>query len=174
MHFGNIKTSRLILRPTTEADAVRAFEIQSDWDTVRKLRMASYPPNQENMDAWFREHANERIEGTAYRFAVELYGYVIGIADIDEIRGSAGEIGYWLDKRYWGKGYASECAEALVKFAFETLDISYIRTGHAVDNPTSGKVLQKLGFRKTEEEMLWYPARGEYAKHQFYSLERSN
>lgn len=54
MYFGNTKTSRLILRPTTEADAVRTSEIQSDWDTVRMLRMASYPPNQENMDAWFK------------------------------------------------------------------------------------------------------------------------
>lgn len=172
MYPNSIKTARLVLRPTTEADAERAFQIQNDWDTVRMLRMAEYPPTRNNMYAWFKEHENERVEGTAHRFAMELNGYVIGIADIDEIEGTSGEIGYWLDRAYWGKGYASEAAQALVEYAFETLGLTKLSTGHAIDNPASGKILRKLGFRETRRVSVEYPVRGDCVVHQFYKIDR--
>ena len=57
------------------------------------------------------------------------------------------EIGYWLGKPYWGKGYATEAGQALLGYGFETLNLYRIHASHFVGNPASGRVMQKLGMR---------------------------
>ena len=142
-----METERLVLRPTSAADADRAFEIQSDWEVTRMLRMASFPPDREEIERWFAGHRREWAEGTAYRFAIEREERVIGIVDLDEIDGGEGELGYWFERAAWGRGYASEAARAVVRFAFDDVGLTGLRSGHAADNPASGAVLRRLGFR---------------------------
>lgn len=164
-------TDRLLIRPTIEADVIRAFEIQNQRDVSWMLRMASYPPDLDALQTWFCEHPNEWSDGTAYRFAIELDGYVIGIVDIDEISNHCGELGYWLDQSYWGKGYATEVADVVVQFAFKKLGISLLISGHAMDNPASGRILQKIGFKPTRREWQHYLSRGgKRVQHQSYVL----
>lgn len=59
------------------------------------------------------------------------------------------ELGYWLARPYWGLGFATEAASALLRAARESLRIERIHSGHFADNPASGRVLRKLGFRPT-------------------------
>lgn len=165
-----LTTDRLALRPTTPADAQRAFEIQSDWDVTRMLRMAQFPPDADDMAGWFGEHRQEWIAGTAFRFAIERQGRMIGLVDLDEIDGEEGELGYWLEKPSWGQGYAFEAAQAVVAFAFEQIGLARLKTGHAADNPASGKVLLKLGFRPEKAMRKPSRSRGEEILHQSYSL----
>ncbi|WP_100489149.1 GNAT family N-acetyltransferase [Sporolactobacillus pectinivorans] len=56
------------------------------------------------------------------------------------------EIGYHLKSRYWGKGYATEAAGAVIRYAFDTLEADNLFAGHHPDNTASRNVLQKLGF----------------------------
>ena len=165
-----LATDRLLLRPTTPADAQRAFEIQSDWDVTRMLRMAQFPPDLEDMTGWFAEHPQEWIAGTAFRFAVERNARMIGLVDLDGIDGEQGELGYWLEKPSWDQGYAFEAAKKVVAFAFEQLGLARLKTGHAADNPASGKVLLKLGFRPQQAMRKTSRSRGEEILHQSYSL----
>ena len=165
-----LTTDRLALRPTTPADAQRAFEIQSDWDVTRMLRMAQFPPDPDDMTGWFGEHRQEWIAGTAFRFAIERRGRMIGLVDLDEIDGEEGELGYWLEKPSWGQGYAFEAAQAVVSFAFEQVGLARLKTGHAADNPASGKVLLKLGFRPEKAMRKASRSRGEEILHQSYNL----
>ncbi|GAU80269.1 50S ribosomal protein acetyltransferase [Bosea sp. BIWAKO-01] len=128
-------------------DADRAFEIQSDWEVTRMLRMASFPPDRAGIAQWFADHEREWAAGEAYRFAVELQGRAIGVIDVDEISQGEGEFGYWFEQASWGRGYASEAAKAVVDFAFRAIGLSQLLSGHAADNSASGHVLLKLGFR---------------------------
>jgi ribosomal-protein-alanine N-acetyltransferase len=112
-------TDRLVLRPTSAADADRAFEIQSDWLVTRMLRMASFPPDRHEIRRWFADHQREWLAGEAYRFAVELEGKMIGVVDVDRIAQREGQLGYWLEQAAWGRGYAFEAALAVTCFAFE-------------------------------------------------------
>jgi RimJ/RimL family protein N-acetyltransferase len=139
-------TPRLVLRPTEPEDAARLCEIRSDWDVTRMLRMADWPPDPVAMQAWVASHPAEWARGEAYRFAVLFEGRLIGQADIDEIAGGEGDLGYWLERPTWGAGLASEAARALVEFAFGDLALRRIRSGHAVENVASGRILEKLGF----------------------------
>ncbi|MGG6894282.1 GNAT family N-acetyltransferase [Rhizobium sp. BR 315] len=96
----HIQTARLLLRPTSETDANRAVEIQSDWNVARMLSNATYPPDLKDIADWFSSHGREWDEGTAYRFAIEREGRMIGIVDVDCIVGSEGSLGYfgWKDR----------------------------------------------------------------------------
>ena len=169
-----LKTPRLRLRPTEPGDAARFLEIQSDWQVMRMLRAASYPPTLESLAAWLGSHAGEWSDGAAYRFTVMEEGRVIGCADVDEIESGHGDLGYWLEAPAWGRGLATEAATALRDFAFGTPGLETLLSGHAADNPASGFfVLLKLGFRRTGEATLWsIPRQTEILQRQ-YRLDRT-
>jgi RimJ/RimL family protein N-acetyltransferase len=155
-----IATERLVLRPSTIEDAGRAFEIQSDWDVARMLRMAAFPPDRQEMRTWFAEHRREWLEGKAFRFAVNLDGVTIGVADLDDVKQGCGDLGYWFEQRVWGRGYAVEAAHAVVRFAFEEVGLTKLIAGHAADNIASGKVLARLGFKKLNAVEVTSRSRG--------------
>jgi [ribosomal protein S5]-alanine N-acetyltransferase len=167
-------TDRLVLRPTNVLDAGRAFEIQSDWEVTRMLRMASFPPNQEQITQWFADHPREWAAGQAYRFGVELRGMLIGVVDIDEIGRGEGELGYWFDRANWGQGYASEAARAVVRFAICDVALQRLRSAHAVDNPASRGVLLKLGFRPLDTVQRISRSRGAEIMQRRYILANPN
>ena len=172
IHRSSIETARLRLRPTSAADTKRASEIQSDWAVTRMLSNASYPPNENNIKDWFSSHQREWAEGSAYRFAIEQGERMIGVVDVDGIVGSAGSLGYWLEREAWGKGYAFEAAQALIGFVFNDAGLSSLESGHASDNTASGRVLTKLGFRQVGSRELFSRARCETIVQCCYVLER--
>jgi RimJ/RimL family protein N-acetyltransferase len=170
--FRSIKTDRLTLRPTRPADAKRAFEIQSDWEVTRMLRMASFPPDRQEIGQWFADHEREWSAGEAYRFAVERDERMIGMVDVDEIAGDQGSLGYWLDRAVWGQGYAVEAAFAVIVFAFTEARLLTLSSGHAQDNPASGRVLAKLGFAPLDTISCFSRSRGENVLQSPYILRR--
>lgn len=165
-------TARLTLRPFELEDAARAVEIQSNWNVTRMLRMAPWPSTLPLMRDWLATHAAEWRAGTGYRFAIVHRGRLIGCADVDEIGGGQGVIGYWLDEAAWGRGFASEAARAVIDFAFDQLGLERLRSGHAADNPASGHVLQKLGFRRCGELRAWSRSRQAEIEQLHYDLGR--
>ncbi|MEO8684239.1 MAG: GNAT family N-acetyltransferase [Devosia sp.] len=142
-----LATARLRLRPSVSGDAVRAFAIQSDWDVTRMLSMASFPPNLDDLTAWFATHEQEWTEGNAYRFAVERDGAMIGLVDLDQVTATEATLGYWLEQAAWGRRFGLEAAQAIVQFAFAELRLERLKAGHAADNRASGRILMRLGFR---------------------------
>ena len=57
------------------------------------------------------------------------------------------ELGYWLGVPYWGHGYATEAATAVVRYGFEQLKLNRIFATYFTHNPASGKVLRKIGMK---------------------------
>lgn len=165
-----IRTERLTLRPSSLADADRAFEIQSDWEVTRMLRMASFPPDREATRAWFTDHEREWLAGEAYRFGVDIGGRMAGLVDIDEIANGKGDLGYWFEQAAWGQGYAFEAAQAVVRFAFADAGLSMLKSGHASDNPASGRVLTRLGFVPADIVERFSRPRGENIEQRHYTL----
>ena len=56
------------------------------------------------------------------------------------------ELGYNIMKKYWNRGLTTEASKAMIRFAAQKLEIRSFFSGHAKDNPASGRVLEKLGF----------------------------
>jgi RimJ/RimL family protein N-acetyltransferase len=162
---------RLTLRRFTVADAPLVCAIQANWNVTRMLRMAPFPPDPDDIAAWLAGHDAEWAAGIAFRFAVEAEGRLVGCADVDEIAGGAGEIGYWFEETTWGRGYASEAAAAVVAFAIGKLGLRRLESGHAADNPASGRVLARLGFHPVGDTMRWYRSRQREVLHRAYRRE---
>src|SRR3546814_7093655 len=57
-------------------------------------------------------------------------------------------MGYWIARPYWGLGFATEAGRQLLHIA-RAMNLPKLSAGHFVDNPASGAVLRKLGFRPT-------------------------
>ena len=70
------------------------------------------------------------------------------------------EIGYWLGKPFWGSGYATEAARRRSRAPSRTLKAETLKAGWFHDNPASGHVLAKLGFRPAGEEERSCVSRG--------------
>ncbi len=165
-------TPNLALRPSEAADAETGFAIQSNWNVTRMLRMASFPPDRKDIGAWFADHPREWASGEAYRFAIERDGRMVGLADLDEIGDRAADLGYWIEPSAWGRGTASAVGEFMVRFAFAVLDLARLRSGHATDNPASGRVLTKLGFQPIDIVPVQSRPRGAEILHRRYVFDR--
>ena len=168
----HLTTARLLLRPTDALDAGRAFDIQSDWSVTRMLRTARFPPDRLEIQRWFADHPREWHQGEAYRFSVEREGKLIGLVDIDEINAAWGDLGYWFAATAWGQGYASEAAQAVVRFAFEKVGLLGLRSGHAGDNAASRNILLKLGFCEVDTVRVKSRSREENIIQYRYALHR--
>ena len=144
-------TERLLLREFVEGDWPAVLSYQQD---QRYLR---YYPWAERTEADARElvamflgwqHEEPRRR---FQLAIELIdeGSLIGNCGIRRKPGNDWEadIGYELDPRYWGTGYATEAARALVNFGFNALGLSRISSWCIADNVASALVLERLGFR---------------------------
>ena len=129
------------------------------------LRMASFPPDRGDIGRWFADHAREWETGQAYRFAIEHEERMIGVIDVDE-----GSLGYWIDRSAWGQGYAYEATSAVVRFAREHVGLLKLTAGRAYDNPASGRILCKLGFRSVDVVPRFSRPRGETIMHHRYEL----
>jgi RimJ/RimL family protein N-acetyltransferase len=68
------------------------------------------------------------------------------------------ELGYWIARPYWGQGFATEAGRALLANARDTLRLKRLDAGHFLDNPASGRVLAKLGFKPTGATRARYSA----------------
>ncbi|MEO3768639.1 GNAT family protein [Streptomyces sp. B8F3] len=144
-----LHTARLHLRPFTEADADHLFALHS---STHVMRYWDSPPwteraRAERFLARCREMADE---GTGARVAVDrasdgaFVGWC-GLTSFDPDYRSA-SLGYCLDPPMWGHGYATEAAHALLRWAFDTLDLNRVQAEADTRNAASGRVLEKVGF----------------------------
>ncbi|HWH22621.1 MAG TPA: GNAT family N-acetyltransferase [Allosphingosinicella sp.] len=145
------RTERLLLRPGWAEDAPALAKAIGEEAIVRNLASAPWPYDLEHARAFL---ATERRADEAVflifrrtRGAPQLIG-TIGIGDLPS---GGKELGYWIGRPHWGLGYATEAARAVVEIAREALRLETLSASHFLDNPASGRVLEKLGFRPTGE-----------------------
>ncbi len=151
-----LRTRRLKLRAVCADDIPAFVPLLNDFDVVKNLAPVPYPYSEADGRAFITHTEQRRAARLVVNYAVLLAdGTFIGFctANIEDEESKPGdgtrELGYWYGKPYWGQGYATEAAEAVVEHAFEDLRTKALISGWFVDNPRSGHVLEKLGFVKT-------------------------
>ena len=102
---------------------------------------------------WRRRSRNGRLDGILKREPRLVGG--IGLADLDDGPAEQAELGYWIARADWGRGYATEAARAVLDLAFHGLRLRRIEAGHFIDNTSSQRVLAKLGFAAKGSRMLY-------------------
>ncbi|MFN3387631.1 MAG: GNAT family N-acetyltransferase [Allosphingosinicella sp.] len=165
------RTQRLLLRPGWSQDTEAFHAAIRDEGIVRNLASAPWPYTLADARAFL---ATERkpSEPASLIFlrgagAPELVG-VIGIGPRPD---GEMDLGYWIARAHWGRGYATEAGRAVIAMARDSLRMTRLSAGHFVDNPASGRVLEKLGFRPTGRIVPRYSAgRGASAPCRLYEL----
>ncbi|MEZ4864496.1 MAG: GNAT family protein [Caldilineaceae bacterium] len=144
-----LHTVRLRLRPFTEADTDTIYALMSN---ATVLRYWDAPPWRERTqaDRFIARCQQMAQEGSGVRLAIErtVDGVFIGWCTLmkwDPAYRSA-MIGYCLAEKAWGQGFATEAADAMLQWAFDTLDLNRVQSGADTRNRASERVLEKLGF----------------------------
>jgi ribosomal-protein-alanine N-acetyltransferase len=149
-----MKTARLTLRPLFRNDAARIAMLGGDWDVARMTGRIPYPYSEDAALHWVSDLADGEIV-----FGIELGGFLIGICGYSPLGDGSAELGYWIGKPYWGEGFATEAAEALMAYGFTRGGVKRFTCCHFTDNPGSARVAAKLGFRSTGPCTGWSEAR---------------
>ena len=124
-----METNRIILRPWRDSDAETLFKWASDPDVGPRAGWAPHQSVEESLE-------------------------IIRTVFNDAARENEPLIGYWLAKPYWNKGICTEALQLMLDHIRQTTDIKSLISGHFVDNPASGRVMEKCGFVPTGETCI--------------------
>jgi ribosomal-protein-alanine N-acetyltransferase len=144
-----LHSARLRLRPFTPADTEAIFALHT---SPRVVRYWDAPPWRERAQAERFVAVCTQIEqeGTGARLAIERAADGVFIGWCCLVNWNPGcrsaTMGYCLDDAAWGQGFATEAAAALLRWAFDTLDLNRVQAAADTRNTASGRVLEKLGF----------------------------
>ena len=155
------ETERLRARPIELSDAPRVTELFQEKDLAWNLGRAPWPYALKDAENWLKIVARQWAAETEFPFAILKDDTLIGCCGIVQIDAEQNiwEIGYWVGKPYWGKGYVTEASIGLLDWAERELGITRFVSGHIFDNPASGRVLEKLGFELAGEIEMYVKGR---------------
>jgi len=162
----NLRTERLTLRPFRRTDAGDFTRLAGDWAVASMTSDIPFPLTQQQAMAWLRSVRGE------VRFAIELEGRLVGGAGYYRLASGAAELGFWLGRPWWGKGFATEAAQAVLRLGFADPSLPGFTSAHFVDNKASERVLAKLGFEATGRGSIACAARGKPVVAVTYWLDR--
>jgi len=136
-------TERLLLRPGWAEDAAALARAIDSEEVIRNLAVVPWPYRLADAE----EFLALPCEPKRPRFLITRRADGALIGGIGLHGKHEAELGYWIAPDFWGQGYATEAGRAVVALADNSLRLPRVTAGHALDNPNSGKVLAKLGFR---------------------------
>ena len=149
-----METSRLILRPWRDSDAEVLFKWASDPDVGPR---AGWPPHksvEESLEVIRTIFHNDTTWAIVLKETGEPVG-AMGFLSADDTnlpsRESEPMVGYWVCKPYWNKGICTEALRLMIDHVRKTTSVKSLIGSHFVDNPASGRVMEKCGFLSTGE-----------------------
>jgi [ribosomal protein S5]-alanine N-acetyltransferase len=166
-----IETTRLEMRPWSEADIPELLPLIGAHEVAATTLRVPHPYEEKHAREFLASIAKENELRLAIRLRSDgrLCGGV-GLHPHPQHRRA--ELGYWIGVAYWGNGYATEAAKAIVQCGFEQIALNRIFANHFKHNPASGKVLTKIGMRHEgclrQHVLKW----GEFVDLEVYSLLR--
>jgi len=144
-----VETERLVLRPPGMHDAWRIADLVNDIDIARMTTRIPHPYSLADAEGFLARHVSGEAAGERL-FAIEHRDFgVIGMIGFHRQDAAYPEVGYWLGRTFWGRGFASEALKAALAWAKGSWGKRAIASGHFADNPASGRVLVKAGFLYT-------------------------
>lgn len=162
-HIGTktIETNRLILRKYEMSDAEDMF---SNWVSDSEVNKFWGWKSHENIEetklllsGWIDDYS--KMDYYHWVIILKETTQAIGYIYLNEINDEIQSVSvhYLISRKYWGCGIMTEACKAVVGFVFSMINASLIHTHHHIDNPASGKVMQKTGMRYIETKYKQVP-----------------
>ena len=164
------RTERLLLRPGWAEDAPELARAIADEQVVRNLATAPWPYGLEDAEAFLAAPRDPVMPSFLITERTDGAPRIVGSCGLGRRPSGSVEMGYWIGRQHWGKGFATEASRALIEIA-KALKLPRLEASHFLDNPASGRVLEKLGFVATGMSAERYScARGGEAMAKIYRL----
>ena len=142
------RTPRLLLRPGFPEDAPALAMAIADEAIVRNLAVVPWPYGLRDAEAFLASPRDPVLPSLLVFQRTNGAPQLIGSCGLHRRASGAVEMGYWIARAFWGRGFATEACEALIGIA-RALGLSQLEASHFIDNPASARVLDKLGFEPT-------------------------
>jgi [ribosomal protein S5]-alanine N-acetyltransferase len=136
------------LRPFTPDDASRVQILAGDAAVAETTALIPHPYRNGMAEDWIGAHAFNRERGIAYVYAITRAqdGLLVGAIEARPIADVHENFGYWIGAPYWGQGFATSAARAIVALLFSYGECDQITASHLARNPASGRVMDKCGL----------------------------
>ncbi|MBN1694872.1 GNAT family N-acetyltransferase [candidate division WOR-3 bacterium] len=170
-----LETERLLLRLLDLSDAERVRELAGDKEIADTTTNIPHPYEKGMAEEWISSSRIKFESGECVHLAVilkatqELIGAIGLIIDKGFNRG---ELGYWIGREYWNQGYCTEGSRAVLDYGFNQLLLHKITSSHFARNPSSGRVMRKIGMKKEGFLKKHVPKSGKYEDLVIYGVLR--
>jgi [ribosomal protein S5]-alanine N-acetyltransferase len=143
-----LHTERLLLRPFQEQDVADGLAYRNDAEFARYLPRLPQPSTLQDAEAWVARNMSEPWERLP-TFAVVLDDRLIGDVNFNvDSETKTAMLGYSFGRQWWGRGIATEAAQAAITWATQAFGLIRIWASTDARNVRSQRVLEKLGFQR--------------------------
>jgi len=139
------RTPRLLLRPGFPEDAPALAAAIADEAIVKHLAVVPWPYTLRDAEAYLASPRDPVLPAMMIFERTDAAPRLAGFCALRRRQSGAVELGYWIARAHWGRGFATEAGAALIGIA-RALGLVSLEAGYFIDNPASGRVLEKLGF----------------------------
>lgn len=177
MNRPELETERLTLRLFQKEDAPVVQRLASAYEVALNTLTIPHPYPEGAAAQWIEWNEKAFDER-------KMVNLAIVVRETGEIAGSIGlvmkpehdkaEIGYWIGVPYWNRGYATEAGKALIDYGFREWNLNRIDAGHFDRNPSSGRVMQKLGMKYEGTLRQSIKKWDDYLDVEYYAILRSD
>ena len=149
--FPTLRTERLVLRAFKLSDAPDVQRMAGAIEIASPTINIPHPYEDGMAELWISSHrgASERGELVPLAVTLSVDGTLVGAISLTLHQNhERAELGFWIGVPYWGQGYCTEAARAMMSYGFDVLGLHRIHSSHFARNPASGRVMQKLGMTR--------------------------
>lgn len=147
--FPVLETENLILSDLEEGDLPFVVEYLQEKIFSELTSNIPYPYSHEDAKFWLEMSRKAFGNGSGFTFAIRSKEErIMGAIGIHDRGDDKAELGYWLAVPFWNKGYVTEAALAVVEFGFKELGYNKIFATHFPHNPSSARIMQKIGMKQ--------------------------
>lgn len=143
-----LRTQRLALRPFVPADASCVQLLAGDRRVSRMTANIPYPYEDGLAEQWISRHGHnfQRRRAVAYAVTIAAPDELIGAISLTQMTPTDANLGFWIGVPYWGSGFCTEAASAMIEYAFSGLKLAILYARHLPGNAASRNVILKSGF----------------------------
>jgi [ribosomal protein S5]-alanine N-acetyltransferase len=186
IEYARLEGERVVLRPVSEGDALRAFELIAGRREILRWLIWDGPASvlelEERYRRWRLDESEPRFDrqvdgkGSDYQFAIcerRGQGFVGAISVRFRGHSDEGDLGYWIGTEYWGRGFASEAVRLVDRFAFQHVGANALCACVFAGNDASRCVLERNGYAHEHTRPANIAKRGQLIDEWYFALTRS-
>jgi len=147
-----IKTENLSIKSPEIDHRFELIQLINDKDVVKWLSEIPIPYTLSHAEEFIERSQEKLLKQESYNFMIFHDRKMLGVIGLREFSNKSCQVGYWLGKKYWGNGFATEAVKGILGFGFKQLNLEEIYAAYKIGNEGSKRVLTKCGFQFFREK----------------------